>query len=214
MQKTDWRKELKHLYNPPSGDVVEADVPPMRFLMHDGEGDPNGQPFEDALGSLYAVSYALKFMVRERTAIDYAVSPVEGLWSGEDPSLFVLDDEDAWRRTTANRESWRWTLMVMQPDLVTTDLFEEAREKVGQKKGAGAVRGLRFESFQEGKSAQILHRGPYAEEWPAIKKVHDHIGAVGAKPSGRHHEIYLNDPIRTSPGNLRTVIRQPFIPAG
>ncbi len=95
LQKTDWRKELRHLYGPSAREVVEVEVPEMRFLMGDGAGDPNAEPFRDALGTLYAVSYALKFLVRERTAIDYAVSPAEGLWSVEDPSTFRLGDEQA-----------------------------------------------------------------------------------------------------------------------
>ena len=210
MQKADWRKGLRHLYGPSAREVVEVDVPEMRFLMVDGEGDPDGQPFKDALGTLYAVSHALKFAVRERDAIDYAVSPAEGLWSSTDPALFNIQNEEDCRRTAANRRTWRWTLMVMQPEPVTAGPFEEIRDRVEVKKGSAAVSGVRLGSFREGRSAQILHLGPYAEEWPTVKSVHDFISGLGAEPVGRHHEIYLNDPSRTKPENLRTVIRQPF----
>ncbi len=104
--------------------------------------------------------------------------------------------------------------MIMQPDPATEELFEEARGQVGKKRGPAAVSGVRLETFREGRAAQVLHRGPYAEEWPAIVRVHRFIAGLGAKPAGRHHEIYLNDPSRTAPENLRTVIRQPFSRSG
>ena len=209
MQKVDRRKELRHLYGPPAGEVVEVHVPEMRFLMIDGEGDPNHGGFKAMLAALYSVSYALKFMVRERASVDYAVSPVEGVWWG-DKVFRTLGEAEAWMRTAATRGSWKWTLMVMQPDLVSDDLFEEARDRVGEKKGPTTVAGLRLESFREGRAAQTLHRGPYAEEWPTIAGVHRFIEKRGETPRGKHHEIYLNDPTRTAPRNLKTVIRQPF----
>ncbi|KUK55970.1 MAG: Uncharacterized protein XD79_0356 [Atribacteria bacterium 34_128] len=43
MRKIDFKKELKHLYNPPK-EVVLVDVPEMNFLMIDGTGDPNTSP--------------------------------------------------------------------------------------------------------------------------------------------------------------------------
>lgn len=41
MQIIDLKKELKHLYQPSAKEVVQIDVPTLRFLMIDGEGDPN-----------------------------------------------------------------------------------------------------------------------------------------------------------------------------
>lgn len=50
MLKIDYKKELKHLYNPPSKEVVAVDVPKMNFLMIDGAGDPGtAQSFQDAI---------------------------------------------------------------------------------------------------------------------------------------------------------------------
>jgi hypothetical protein len=65
MQKIDHKKELRHLYNPSAKTVVEVIVPEMNFLMIDGEGDPNAAPaYAEAVETLYALSYALKFMVK------------------------------------------------------------------------------------------------------------------------------------------------------
>ena len=66
MKKIDYKKELKHLYKPSVRNVVMVNVPQMNFLMIDGKGDPNSsQTFQDAVESLYALSYGIKFMVKK-----------------------------------------------------------------------------------------------------------------------------------------------------
>jgi hypothetical protein len=40
MTKIDYKKELKHLYNPSAKEVMIIDVPEMNFLMIDGAGNP------------------------------------------------------------------------------------------------------------------------------------------------------------------------------
>jgi hypothetical protein len=81
VEKIDFKKRLKHLYQPSSKTVVQVDVPAMNFLMVDGEGDPNtSQAYTEAVEALFGLSYTLKFMVkRSALAIDYAVMPLEGV---------------------------------------------------------------------------------------------------------------------------------------
>jgi hypothetical protein len=67
---------------------------------------------------------------------------------------------------------------------------------------------------EEGRAAQLLHIGPYSEEGAAIRRLHEHIASLGGELSGRHHEVYLSDPRRVEPAKMRTIIRQPFQPAG
>jgi hypothetical protein len=201
MPKIDLKKELRHLYNPSAREVVVVDVPPMNFLMIDGRGDPNtAQEYQDAIEPLYAVSYTLKFMIKKSgTAIDYAVMPLEGLWWTDDMSQFSVE----------NKDIWQWTAMVMQPEYVTKDLFTEALTQVEKKKNPPALSKIRFESFHEGLSAQVMHIGPYAAEGPTVEKLHDFIKENGYELSGKHHEIYLTDPRKSAPDKMRTVIRQP-----
>lgn len=203
MQKVDLKRELKHLYNPSAKEVSVVDVPKMNFLMVDGEGDPNvSEAYGRAVEALYAVSYALKFMVKKREAgVDYAVMPLEGLWWADDMDRFSVQ----------HKEAWKWTMMILQPaEYVTEDLFERAREATAKKKDLPALPKVRFRALREGPAVQILHRGPFAEEGPKIEKIHRHIEEAGHQRRGRHHEIYLKDFRRTAPENLRTVIRQPF----
>jgi hypothetical protein len=61
-EKIDFKKTLKTLYAPPAKDFVLVDVPPMRFLMSDGQGDPNTVPaYAKAVESLYSTAYPMKF---------------------------------------------------------------------------------------------------------------------------------------------------------
>jgi len=201
MEKIDHRKALKHLYRPSAKAPVIVDVPKMNFLMIDGAGDPGtAQTYADAVEALYAVSYTLKFMVKKGPlAVDYSVMPLEGLWWADDMSAFARND----------RTNWLWTSMLMQPDLVTVQMFDAASDQVRQKKDPVALDLMRFESFNEGRAAQIMHIGSYADEAPTIAGLHDFIATAGLARAGKHHEIYLGDPRRTAPEKLKTIIRQP-----
>jgi hypothetical protein len=204
--KIDLKKELKHLYNPSVKEINFVGVPAMNFVMIDGSGDPNtSQEYRDAIEALYSISYTLKFTIRKAQGIDYGVMPLEGLWWTDDMSLF----------SPANKDIWKWTAMIMQLEHVTRDLFQTALEQVAKKKDLPALSKARFQSFQEGRSAQIMFIGPYSAEGPTIEKIHEFIKDHGETFDGliqKHHEIYLSDPRRTIPEKLRTVIRQPIKP--
>ena len=200
MKKIDFKKELKHLYNPSAKEVVIIDVPSMNFLMIDGVGDPNtSQDYKDAVEALYALSYSLKFMIKNgKTAIDYGVMPLEGLWWTDDMAEFNME----------NKDIWKWTAMIVQPEYATKDLFGKALEQVAKKKNPAALSKVRFENFHEGLSVQIMHIGPYSAEAPTIDKIRDFIEEKGYKLNGKHHEIYLSDPRKTASEKMKTVIRQ------
>jgi|TARA_B100002003_G_scaffold178086_1_gene165967 hypothetical protein len=202
VRKIDYKKELKHLYRPSAKKVEAVDVPRMNFLMIDGKGDPNtSQEFKDAIGVLYPLSYTLKFMIKKGgIGVDYGVLPLEGLWWADDMSSFVDD----------RREHWQWTLMIMQPELVTEQMVQEANAQVLKKKNPVSLPLVRFESFEEGKVAQILHVGPFSEEGPSVEKVHAFIEESGSQRRGKHHEIYLSDIRRAAADNWKTIIRQPM----
>jgi len=200
--KIDYKKELKQLYKPSPKTVEIVDVPEMNFLMIDGQGDPNtSQEYSDAIEALYAVSYALKFMIKKGgLEIDYGVMPLEGLWWIDDMSEFDITD----------KANWKWTAMIMQPEHVTQDLFAVACEQVEKKKNPAALPKIRFESFAEGKSAQTMHHGPFSEEGPTIERIHDFIKDSSFAAVGKHHEIYLSDIRKAAPEKWKTVIRQPI----
>ena len=202
MEKIDYKKELKHLYKPSTKKVEIVEMPQMKFLMIDGKGDPNSSPdYKDAIEALYGLSYAIKFMVKKGDlGIDYGVLPLEGLWWVDDMSQFSVEDKD----------NWEWTMMIMQPDIVTPPIVQKAVEQVKKKKNPAALPKVRFEAYSEGKAAQIMHIGPFSEEGPTVEKVHKFIEDEGCKRKGKHHEIYLSDIRKAAPEKWKTIIRQPM----
>ena len=171
----------------------------MRFLMIDGQGDPNASPqYAAAVEALFSVSYKTKFMVKKgEQGIDYAVMPLEGLWWADDFSAFAGND----------RSKWQWTMMIMQPGFVEEAVIRVAIAEVKRAKTLPAVDALRLEHFTEGRCAQVLHVGPFSEEGPTIRRVHDFIEARTAL-AGKHHEMNLSDIRRGDPSRSKTVIRQ------
>jgi hypothetical protein len=202
MKKIDLKKEMKTLYQASGKEPIKVEVPTMSFLMIDGKGDPNeSQSFKDATEALFPLAYTLKFMLKKGSlAIDYGVMPLEGLWWAEDMSKFKADD----------KSNWKWTLMMMQPAFITGEMVASASAEVKKKKNPIALSRIRFEAFDEGLAAQILHSGPFSEEGPTIERLHQFLEASGYKNRGKHHEIYLSDPRKVAPAKMKTIIRQPI----
>ena len=199
-EKTDFKKTLRNLYAPPSEEFVLVEVPSMQFLMVDGMGAPvTSQPYVEALSWLYGVAYPIKFASKNDLGRDYVVPPLEGLWWADDLNAFTSGDRDA----------WRWTMMIMQPEWVTNEMFDGGLSKASTKLGK-PPNTLRLASFEEGLSAQILHVGSYAAEAPTIARLHsEYIPENGLVENGHHHEIYLSDPRKVAPEKLKTILRQP-----
>lgn len=198
------KKELKQLYKPSAkkGFTI-VEVPPLNFLMLDGAGDPNtAEEYQQAMEALYGLSYTLKFMLKPRAEFPaFTIMPLEGLWWAEDMEVFTQEDKD----------SWLWTMMIAQPDFITTEMISEAGEILRKKKEVPSLDLLRLDRYEEGTSAQILYLGAYADEAPTIKAMHEFIEAEGYRLRGKHHEIYLSDPRRVPPERLKTIIRQPVV---
>jgi len=202
MRRIDLKNEEKYLYNPSKSEFQMITVPPMNFLMIDGAGDPNtSQTFQEAVQALYGLSYTLKFMSKREMGIDYTVLPLEGLWWAEELTNFDLND----------KSNWLWTVMIRQPDHINKNAVGKAMEEVKRKKNPIALSKLRFEAYNECLCAQIMHIGPYSEEGPVIACMHDFIRSKGYQLAGKHHEIYLSDPNRTTPEKMRTILRQPAV---
>jgi hypothetical protein len=199
MEKLDLKKTLKHLYKAGTEPAL-LDIPVMKYLMIDGTGNPNTSPeYQEALQALYSVAYTLKFKVKKEMGLDFGVMGLEGLWWMDNMADFSLERKD----------DWKWTMMILQPDFVTAELVTTATGDAVKKKGLAALERIRFEPYDEGLCAQILHLGPYATEAPTIQRLHDFIHSSGCTRTGKHHEIYLSDPRRGDPAKIKTIIRQP-----
>ena len=202
----DFKKEYKDLYSPKSEPGL-IDIPSINFFMVDGTGDPNNnREFEKAIESLYSLSYIIKMSYKKgqepKNFYEYVVPPLEGLWWVEE-GIFSLEQ----------RDNWKWTIMIRQPDFVTRDVFEWACDQAKKKKTQKDIEKVYFDSFEEGQSVQIMHIGPYSTETETVKKIDRFIcenGLISRLGSGgKHHEIYLSDPRKGSQNNMKTVLRHP-----
>lgn len=201
MAKLDLKKDHKQLYTASKDHITLVDVPPAYYLMAEGQGAPNAAPaFQEATETLFRLSHTLKFMLKKAQGLDWAVMPLEGLWDAEDLTAY----------TQGRKAEWRWTLMIRQPDFVTSEHVARALEGAAARKNTPPLYATTFGRLAEGLSAQVLHLGPYAAEAIIISRLHTFIKEKGYHFGGKHHEIYLSDPRRTAPEKLRTILRQPI----
>ena len=213
MKILDLKKQYKSLYQPSAKKIEAIQSPNLQFVMVDGFIEKGSEPgkspsFAEATQALYSLSYTLKFMFKKRktNAIDYPVMTLEGLWWVEDGTFEIF-----------RKDNWFYTLMIMQPDVVTPEIFEEAREQVRKKKGdTEKLSQARLTYFEEGLCVQTMHIGPYATEPATVDRMKEFMAENGLKDcvgpiGGKHHEIYLSDPRKAAPDKMKTVLRHPVI---
>ncbi len=211
MKTLDLKKELKRFYQPSAKKPEIIVVPRFQFVMLDGAIEKGSEPgtsptFRENMMAVYSLAYTLKFTLKKRktNAIDYPVMALEGLWWVEDGKFDITV-----------KDNWFYTLMMLHPDLITQEMFEETREQVRKKRGdSPALAKLRLGFFEEGLTVQMMHIGPYATEPATLKIMLDFASEQGYRDrvglGGKHHEIYLGDPRKADPLKLKTVLRHPI----
>lgn len=201
----DYKKEYKDLYMPKDKPQL-IEVPPIKFIMTDGSGDPNSGSFQEAVELLYGLSFTIKMSKKRGSQpegyFEYVVPPLEGLW-WIDGGEFSFD----------KRDNWKYTVMIRQPEFVNEDAFNLACSELKKKKPSLIAENARLETFHEGLCVQIMHTGPYSTEPLSMEKIEDFILKEGLrdtlKAGGKHHEIYISDPRKCRPETMKTVLRHP-----
>lgn len=209
--KFDYKKEYKDLYMPTTKPMI-IDVPNMQFILVDGKGNPNtSQEYKDAMEILYGLSWQVKMSKMSGNQpegyFEYVILPLEGLWRFEGNEGF-----DGQYITDKNK--FFWTSMIRQPEFVTSEVFEKAKETLRKKNPHLNLALARLETFEEGKCAQVMHIGSYDDEPATIEKLEAFILENGYRNDisdvRHHHEIYLGDPRKTALEKRKTVIRHPI----
>ncbi len=200
--KYEWKKNEKALYLPQAV-PTPVTVPERAFFMVRGEGNPNGEAFREAVGVLYALSYAVKMLPKKGEApegyYEYAVFPLEGVWDAAEPVP---------PGAVLNKDALRYTLMIRQPDFVTDGLAERVIAATSKKKPHPFYESVSFGRWGDGLCVQMLHVGPYDAEPESFSLMQDYCAERGLRRvSGRHREIYLSDARKTDPARLKTVLR-------
>lgn len=200
MEKVDYKKQFKDLYLPKRQPAMIV-VPPMRFAMLDGNGDPNGEAFAEAVAALYSFSYAVKMSYKSKAIpegyYDYTVFPLEGVWDLVDKT-----------KTSVDKSNYAYTIMIRQPDFLTPELTVRFIAEVKKKKLNAWLDQIRLEELEEGACCQILHLGSYDDEPASFAQMEAFCREHGYQRSDKtHREIYLSDPRRTETAKLKTVLR-------
>ncbi|MDO5519427.1 MAG: GyrI-like domain-containing protein [bacterium] len=210
MDKVDYKKMQKELYFPGKTPSI-VDVPEMIFIAVDGKGDPNqSAEYKQAIELLYALSYTIKMNKREDVRpegyYEYVVPPLEGLWWSSD-DRFIMHPQ-------INKELFTWTALIRQPEFVTEEVVNQAKEILRKKKPKLPYAKAKLFHYIEGQCVQIMHYGSYDEEASSIQKMEEFLETtelcMDLSEARRHHEIYLSDPRRTAVERLKTVIRYPI----
>jgi hypothetical protein len=203
----DFKKTQKELYQPKTTPSI-IDVPEMVFITVDGKGNPNtSEDYKTALEILYGLTYSIKMSKMSGAQpvdyFEYVVPPLEGLW-------WLSDSSEAWY---SDKDKYCWTSMIRQPDFVTAEVFDFAKATLAKKKPELDLSKARLIKFTEGLCAQAMHIGSYNDEPRTNAAINQFIADNGYVSdigvSRRHHEIYLNDPRKTAPEKLKTILRHP-----
>lgn len=190
----NYREHMKDLYSAGTKEPKIIKIPTINYLMFNGTGTPAEPDFQNAATSVYTIAYILKFMVRDSFKIDYKVMPMEVKW--------VLDRIN---------KIFHWTMMIMQPAFINTELYNKAIAAAKDKKKAVLFERIRFEAYHEGKTIQMLHKGPYEQMNHTLKIMKEFATKNGLNCDNDTHDIYFNDVRKTKPENLRTIMRVKII---
>jgi hypothetical protein len=198
-ERLDLLKLHKEAYVTPSKPVL---VTPKaaQYLVVEGQGAPGGPVFEARLGALYSMAFTIKMSRKFAGKGDYAVSKLEAVYPG-------IGDGPG-----TPREQWRWKLMILSPDFLSSSDLEAAVALLSKRGKQGDAALVRLETIQEGTCVQMLHVGPYDRECETLAVMETFAKSKGYGLSGFFHEIYFSDPRRVEPDKLRTLIRHPISP--
>ncbi len=198
--KHEWKKHEKGLYSPKNKPQV-VDVPALNFFCIDGKGHPGGDEFSGCIEALYATSYAVRMSHKGDSPIpgyfEYTVYPLEGVWDLIDRS-----------KGPGDKNNFKYTLMIRQPEFLTDDLAANFIERAFRKKKKAAITNVRFETLKEGRCIQMLHTGSYDDEPASFAQMEAFCDREGLKRASKvHREIYLNDFRKVAPEKLKTILR-------
>jgi hypothetical protein len=199
-KKIEYKKDYKHIYLPNTIPVI-INVAEMPFIKIEGTGDPNGEEFRRATEALYSLSYAVKMSYKSNDVpngyYEYTVFPLEGIWDLVDKSKSAKD-----------KDNFKYTIMIRQPDFLAAELFFKFVEQTTKKKPNPNLEKLTFGEMTDGLCCQMMHIGSYDDEPKSFAKMEVFCAKNGyIRTDLTHREIYLSDPRKTDLTKMKTVLR-------
>jgi len=161
---------------PSKTDPQILEMPPQKMAVLYGKGAPD-KVFPEFMPALYGSVYTLKFDLKKRGLPTFKVS---GLRARYPDAHLVPKDE--------------WTHIIGLP-------IPEDTTSLPQKVPNTEVK---IEQWEYGTVAQILHFGPYDQEYATVEHLHQFIEENDYKIAGLHEEEYLTSPDAKV---IKTIIR-------
>jgi len=141
------------------------EMKPQKMAVVYTKGDPS-KVADKAMPALYGSVYKLKFELKKK-GVTFKVGKLRARW----PDAHLLP-KDQWTGI--------WGIPVPED---TTSLPQKVPEIE-----------VKLETWNYGTVAQILHVGPYSEEEPTVKRLHEFISKNSYEIAGVHEEEYLTTP--------------------
>lgn len=187
--KHEWKKHERDLYGTKEVPCLIT-VPKQNYIMLNGKGNPNDTDFSEKVGALYSLAYAIKMGYKNApptkdsmtTSItDYTVYPLEGIWQQKKGHTLV-------------KETLEYTIMIRQPDFITTEMVYIALEKTKKKKPTHLLDEILFNTREDGQCVEILHIGSYDDEPASFAKMNEFAKQNNLERAENcHREIYLSN---------------------
>lgn len=190
MDTIDFSKSMRDLYTA-KAKVREIVIEPGIFIAEDGKGEPGGTAFRAAIQDVFATTFTLKFALKFGGKLDFKVNRLEFLWLSNPKST--------------PRDAWEWRAMIRIPDEVSAADVKAAQKQVKERKGIDVSAAKRV-ALKGGRAVQVQHVGPYDKLCASYEKLLAYASENGLSVMGPAHEIYVNDPCRTAPEKLKTII--------
>lgn len=205
MEKTDLTKTYKSYYTAKAKPELTR-IEKAQFITITGKGDPSSAFFAEKVQALYSAAYGVKFRYKENGR-DFTVAKLEGQWWFDEKKFRVISPAEAPLKVP--RSEWEYRLLIRLPDYVEEKEVKTAISGMAARKEIQYLNEVKFHVMEEGAAVQMLHVGPFDTEPITLQQMQEFMNAQGLVKNGTHHEIYLSDFRKTSPENLKTILREP-----
>lgn len=200
IKKIDYKKDYKEQYSFKEVPQI-INIPKIKFVIIEGEGDPNGEEFGEVMQALYSFSYTVKMSYKSNDIpedyYEYKVFPLEGVWD--------LIDKN---KPSTDKSNFKYQVMIRQPEFLTVELFDKFLDKVKSKKPNIYLNKITLKEIEEGLCCQMLHVGSYDDEPKSFKIMEEYCKENNyTRVTKVHREIYMSDPRKTEKSKLKTILR-------
>lgn len=163
---------------------VITELKPHKMVTVDIQGDPN-QETARLMPPLYATAYAVRKIFKEKGMV-FKVEKLRARW----PHANIKQAKSTWRGVYA---------LPVPFDVVTLPGIHHSKNPENIE--------IQLQVWEYQKVAMILHVGTYDTESESVELLQKYVQQNGFEiVPDSHEEIYLSDPNKTKPEQLKTII--------